>query len=294
MPLERYSKVLKGKARAKFLVAKTRGILDKNIQQAEALMEKCELCEHKCRVDRTMGGRGFCGVGSQPHVFSAATHWGEESELVPSATLFFSGCTLRCAYCQNAPQSIDYDAGKPISVAEAVKWITKKHREGCSNVNFVGGDPTPNIPFILNVLKKLKVNIPVVFNSNAYYSEAAAGLLKDVVDVYLLDFRYFDPSCAEHLSQASNYPEAAKRNLLLAEKNGELLIRLLVLPGHIECDAKPVLEWVSNNLRNYRLNVMPQYWPAWHAYTFQEISRRLSIAEYNDVIEYAKKIGIEI
>ncbi|MBI5060895.1 MAG: radical SAM protein [Candidatus Aenigmarchaeota archaeon] len=288
--MERYFKTVKGRANARFMTAKKRGLLDKKIKQAQQVFENCELCEHRCQKNRK-GELGFCGV-SDARIFGAHTHWGEERELVPSATLFFSGCTMRCCYCQNAPQSISA-AGEIWSADKAAKWIEQKHREGCRNVNFVGGDPTPNILFILNVLKKVRVNIPVVFNSNAYYSLSAAELLKDVIDVYLLDFRYFDAGCAEHLSKIKNYPETAKRNILLAEKNGELLIRLLVLPGHIECDAKPIIAWISENLKNYRLNIMPQYTPAFHAYEFPEIGRKLSIAEYNDVIEYAKGIGIE-
>ncbi len=195
--------------------------------------------------------------------------------------------------CQNAPQSMNNE-GEQWSAEKTARWIEKKRMEGCRNVNFVGGDPAPNIPFILKVLKKTKVNIPVVFNSNAYFSEAAAELLKDIIDVYLLDFRYFDASCAEELSKAPGYPDAAKRNLLFAEKHGELMVRLLVLPGHIECDAKPALEWISRNLESYKLNIMPQYKPCWHAYELPELGRRISIAEYNEVVGYAHAVGIEI
>jgi len=292
--MERYFKILKNRARARFLVAKKKGILLKHIKQADAILERCEFCEWKCRVNRVRGERGVCGVGSTPRTFGAHTHWGEEQELVPSATLFFSGCTMRCCYCQNAPQSVNYENGEKWEPAGIAKWIDQKHGEGCRNVNFVGGDPTPNIPFILHALNKVKSNIPVVFNSNSYYSEKTAELLKDVVDVYLLDFRYFDPLCAEHLSKTKNYPEIAKRNIAMAEENGELMIRLLVLPGHIECDAKPILEWISQNLTNYRLNILPQYWPAWHAYESPEIGRRLQIKEFDHVVEYARSIGIEI
>lgn len=294
MPLERYFKILQGRALAKFLIAKKKGILAKRVKEADEALENCELCERKCKVNRKKGERGICGVGSAPHVFGSHTHWGEEEELIPSATLFFSGCTLRCIYCQNAPQSVNYESGDLWQINDIVKWINQKAKQGCRNINFVGGDPTPDIPFILHALSKVKVNIPIVFNSNAYYSEIAANLIKDVVDVYLSDFRYFDESCAVQLSSAPNYPETAKRNHKLAEKHGELMIRLLVIPGHIECDAKPILYWIKQNLKNYRLNILAQYWPAHKAYKFPEISRRLTISEYNDVISYAREIGLEI
>ena len=291
--LDRYFKVLRGRAKAKFMLAKKRS-LDKKITEAYIALESCDLCEWKCRVNRNGGETGFCKVGNHPRIFSASTHWGEEQELTPSATLFFSGCTMKCCYCQNGPQSVNYESGEKWSLQSIARWIDKKHKEGCRNVNFVGGEPTPNVPFILKALSKVKSNMPVVFNSNGYYSEKTAQLLKDVMDVYLLDFRYFDSQCAEHLSKVRNYPEVLKRNLLLAEKDAELVIRLLVLPGHIECDAKPILEWISQNLVSYKLNILPQYWPAWRAFESPEIGRKLHISEFNEVAKYAHDLGIEI
>ena len=269
-------------------------LLDLKIFLVKKILEKCELCERKCGVNRIKGEKGFCKAGLEWKIFGAHAHYGEEAELVPSGTIFQAACTMRCVYCQNAPESVSPELGKVWEIDKAVKWIEKSKREGIRNINWVGGSPTC---WLLNILKTLKLvneNIAQIWNSNSYYSEKTAKILDGVIDVYLLDFRYFNEKCAIRLSSAPNYPEAAKRNHLLASKSGELLIRILVMPNHIECDAKPILKWIKENLDEWtRVNILSQYRPCWRAFDFEEISRPLSYKEWLDVIDYAKKIGIK-
>ncbi len=294
MGLERYFAVIAGKEKAKYLIAKKSGVLDKKISEAEKLMEKCGLCERKCGVNRLRGEKGFCGVGKEMKVFSAFAHFGEEPELVPSATVFLSGCTLRCVFCQNAPESIDPDSGNVWDPEDVAKYAEKMYSQGCTNLNFVGGEPTPNLLGILKSLKACNTNLPVVWNSNAYYSEKTSKILEGFVDLYLLDFKYFNNKCATRLSAAPGYLGAAKRNLLNASRDSEVLIRHLVLPSHTECCTKPFLRWVYKSLgENTRLNIMDQYYPAFKAHGFEEINRRLDPLEFENVVKYAKKIGLK-
>ncbi len=289
MSLGNYYKIVRGKEKPKF--KQNKKLLDKAIKEAEKIMQSCEFCERKCRVNRLRGELGFCKVGKEWRIFGAHTHMGEEIDLIPSGTLFLAGCTLRCCYCQNAPDSITPEAGNSWSDEEVARWIDKKFSEGCKNVNFV--TPDCYVWNILKVLKLVKANIPVVWNSSSYYSEKTANLIKDFVDVYLLDFRYFNDRCAIRLSNAPNYAETAKRNFLVAKRNGELLIRVLVIPEHIECDAKPILKWITENLgANTRVNILEQYYPTWHADKFEEINRGLTMEEYEGVVRYAKKTGL--
>ncbi|RLJ09346.1 MAG: radical SAM protein [Candidatus Aenigmatarchaeota archaeon] len=292
-PLKTYKRILEGKEKPKFIKAKEDGTLEKKIKEAEGILENCKLCERQCGVNR-FKEKGFCGVGNEWRIFGAHTHWDEEKELIPSATIFESGCTMKCVYCQNAPESMDYNLGEEWSVKSVAEWIERKWKEGCKNINFVGGDPTPYIPHILKALSLVNVNMPVVFNSNAYLSETGMKLLDGVVDVYLFDFRYFSEKCARKLSSAPDYPEVAKRNHLLAKQQGELMIRVLVMPGHIECDAKPVLRWIAENLGNVYVNVLGQYHPCWKAWDFPELKRNLSSEEYWEVISYGKGLGLKV
>jgi len=288
-----YIKILQGGQKPRFQASKATGELDRKIKEVEEVLKCCELCTRRCGVNRLAGELGFCGVGIRPRIFGAHTHMGEEDELIPSATIFFAGCTMRCAYCQNAPDSITPGLGGEWTEEEVARWIEEEWKEGCRNVNFVGGEPTPYLYSILRSLRACRADIPVVWNSNSYYSEKTTEILKGVVDIYLLDFRYFDERCAVRLSSAPRYPEVAKRNFLEAAGDSELLIRLLVIPEHTECDAKPILKWLRETLGPWpRLNIMGQYFPTWNADLFPEINRRLKREEYRDVVDYAREIGL--
>lgn len=292
--LEGYEAILCGEKKPRFFAARDNGLLEKKINETKKILEHCELCERKCGVNRLTGEKGFCGVGINPRVFGAHAHYGEERELVPSATIFFSGCTMCCSYCQNAPQSVQASSGEEWREQRIAQWIESMHAQGCKNVNFVGGEPTPNLLAILKALSLCSVPMPVVWNSNAYYSKKTAELLKGIVDIYLLDFRYFDENCAVKYSSAPRYAEATRRNFLDAFKDAEMLIRLLVIPSHIECCAKPILEWIAKNLgKNVRLNIMDQYYPTYNAFKFPEINRRLSRMEFVEVLEFARELGLK-
>ena len=287
-PLENYNTILSGKRRPRFMTAD----LESKAREAEKILKSCRLCERACKVNRLEGEVGFCRVGKDWRIFGAHTHWGEERKIVPSATLFCAGCTMRCVYCQNAPQSITPELGEVWSDKKVAEWIDKKYGEGCKNVNFVS--PDCYLYNILKVLKSVKTDIPVVWNSNAYYSEKTAELLKGIVDVYLLDFRYFSEQCAKRLSSAPNYPEVAKRNHLIASKDAEIIIRVLVMPNHIECDAKPILKWIRGNLGPHVLvNILAQYRPCYRASQHSDIDRPLTTSEHQEVVSYAKKIGLK-
>jgi putative pyruvate formate lyase activating enzyme len=137
------------------------------------------------------------------------------------------------------------------------------------------------------------VNVPIVWNSNSYYSEETARLLAGFADVYLLDFKYGSNECAERISEAPDYWEACTRNHLYAKKYGELLIRVLVLPEHLECCVKPVLNWIAQNLgTETRTNVMFQYRPEWRAHEIPELRRMLTKNEMARAVELAREAGL--
>ncbi|MEM4598236.1 MAG: radical SAM protein [Candidatus Diapherotrites archaeon] len=291
--LEKYDSILRKKAKPRYLLAKSSGLLKQKIEEAEQVLHSCELCERECKADRLSGSTGFCGCGPKARVFGAFAHHGEEPELVPSATIFFAGCTMRCVYCQNAPDSIMPALGEVWNEQKIASWVEAMHKNGCRNVNFVGGDPTPYLYNILKALFYCNARIPVVWNSNAYYSMKTANLLKGIIDVYLLDFRYFDDKCSVKYSDAPNYVEAAKRNFLAAYEDAELIVRLLVIPSHTECCAKPILRWLAESLgKDVRVNILGQYWPAYMAYKYKEINRHLDEKELYEVLDYADDLGL--
>ncbi len=247
---------------------------------ADRILSGCVLCERRCKVNRKKGEKGYCEV-KESKISSEFLHMGEEEELVPSHTVFFAGCNFGCVFCQNYEIS-QLNKGRYLSPETLAKKISSG---GGKNINWVGGDPIPNLPYILKVLEYLERSVPLIWNSNMYLSEESMDLLQRLMDVYLTDFKYGNDGCAEELSDVSDYTSVIKRNHLIAEKTGDLIIRHLVLPGHLECCTEPLLKWIDENLENPRLNIMTQYRPVWNAEEHPEIDRYLNRGEKKRVKE---------
>ena len=263
------------------------------IEIARRILQSCHFCTRKCGVNRLTTGLGYCGCSNAMAVSSMFAHMGEEPELVPSGTIFTMGCTMRCRHCQNWAISQWKEDGTEYKPEELAREIEQLRLSGCRNANLVGGEPTPWLKQWLETFKHVRVNVPVVWNSNSYYSEETAWLLAGFVDVYLLDFKYGPGDCAARISDAPNYWDVCTRNHLEAKKHGELIIRVLVLPGHLDCCTEPILNWISQNLGpETRVNLMFQYRPEWHAHEIPELHRRLSKDEIEKAVSLAKKAGL--
>ena len=264
-------------------------LLDLKIEIANRIFQSCCFCERRCNVDRREQS-GNCGV-KQPGVASEFLHIGEESVLVPSHTIFFSGCTFHCVFCQNWDIS-QFNTGLYVEPLKLASVIAERKAQGSRNVNWVGGDPTPNVLYILQTLKELNVNIPQVWNSNMYCSVETMKLLQGVIDVYLTDFKYGNDRCAKRLSKVENYLRIVERNHKTAYSNGEVIVRHLVMPNHVECCSKPIIRWISENIPECVVNIMAQYRPEYHAYEYDDISRHVSAEEVLEVKEYADELNI--
>jgi len=264
-------------------------LLDLKIELAKQIFENCHFCEIRCEVDRTKKS-GNCGV-KQPGIASEFLHVGEERVLVPSHTFFFSGCTFHCVFCQNWDIS-QTNSGFYIKPERLVEIIQKRKMQGARNVNWVGGDPTPNLLYIFKVLKLCNENTPQVWNSNMYCSTETMKLLDEIIDLYLTDLKYGNDECAKRLSKVDNYTEIVRRNHKIAHEKSMMIIRHLVMPNHIECCSKPIIEWIAENLPNAVVNIMAQYRPEYHAHDYEDISRSVSMDEFLQVKEYADQLGI--
>jgi putative pyruvate formate lyase activating enzyme len=267
--------------------------LDLKIEIASRLLKECHFCTRRCHFNRLEGELGYCKCGTQITVSTIFEHMGEEPELVPSGTVFTLGCTLRCLHCQNWTISQWIENGNIFSPVQLARSIERLRKGGCRNANLVGGEPTPWLQQWLQTFKHVNVNVPVVWNSNSYYSEETGKLLAGFADLYLLDFKYGSNECAKKISDAPAYWEACTRNHLSAKKHGELIIRVLVLPEHLECCTKNILNWIAQNLgTSVRTNVMFQYRPEWRASEIPELRKRLTGRERERAIELAKEAGL--
>ncbi|MEM1689240.1 MAG: radical SAM protein [Candidatus Hadarchaeales archaeon] len=288
------SKIDDGKIRLQEMEIPEVSLLELKIELAKRILRKCHFCERRCGVDRTIGERGACGVGEKPKVASEFMHYGEEPELVPSYTIFFSGCTFKCRFCQNWDISQFPDEGTEANPRILARLVENARDNGARNVNWVGGDPTPNLHAILEALWFCKTNIPSVWNSNMYLTTEAMDLLAGTQDIYLTDFKYGNDKCAERLSLVKNYFAVVSRNHKIAAADSELIIRHLVMPNHLECCTYPVLEWIAKNLgHETRVNIMDQYRPEYLAPKFEDINRRITVEEMDKALSYARKFGLK-
>ena len=260
--------------------------------------EHCTLCPRRCGVDRTKGGRGFCGMPDKLYAARASAHYWEEpviSGSYGSGAVFFSGCTLRCAFCQNGVISQE-NFGKPLSPAELRAAFEQLIDEGCQNINLV--TPTHFLPSILPALTP-KIPVPVVYNCGGYESVETLRQLEGLVDIYLPDFKYSDDRLAAKLSAAPDYAETAAaairemyRQVGAAVIEDEqmtrgVIIRHLVLPGCID-NSLGVLDWIAESFpkKDVLVSLMSQYVPMGRAKNIPPLDRRITQEEYDAVLSY--------
>ncbi len=276
--------------------------LDLKVELAYRMLRACNFCEWRCGIDRSAHKFGVCKLTSTSRLHSAFHHMGEESPLIGedqggSGTIFFSGCTFHCVFCQNYDCSLDPESGRDITPGELSHIITRLRREGVANVNFVGGDPIPNVHNILAALNQTDVNVPTVWNSNMYATEEGMRLLLEVTDFWLPDFKFGNDECARRLARVKDYFHVVGRNHILAYENGDMIVRHLVMPNHLECCTKPVMDFLAKEMPGVLVNVMDQYYPAHEvvrdATPWEEISRRLSLKEAREAWEYARSLGLD-
>ncbi|MEM1775007.1 MAG: radical SAM protein [Desulfurococcaceae archaeon] len=271
--------------------------LDVKVAIAYRLYSPCRLCERKCGALRSDGKPGVCLVDKEAIVHSYFHHMGEEAPLVPSGTIFYGGCNFKCVFCQNYDISqVNARNGDRVSPRELASIQAYLRRSGARNINHVGGEPTPHLPFILESLKYLDANVPQLWNSNMYMTLESTNLLVDVIDIWLPDLKYGNNECAWRLSKVRNYWEITTRNIKIAHDTGDIIIRHLVLPNHIECCTRTALEWIAKNAPRALVNVMEQYRPehivAKYPKLYPDIARRPKREEIYVAYKIAEELGL--
>ena len=288
----------------------------------EKAYEECRLCPRECGVNRKEGQTGFCQMDGTLRVARAALHMWEEpciSGKRGSGTVFFSGCNLRCVYCQNFDIAAG-TRGKEISRERLSEIFLELQAQGAANINLVTPDhDLPDIVWALLKAKEQGLCIPVVYNGSGYEKADVIAALEGLVDIFLTDFKYMDGELAGRLSYAGDYPEVAKRALEQMVKitgaplfNEEgmmqrgVIVRHLLLPGHKK-NAKAVLEylWETYGDKIY-ISLMNQYTPMVQLISHSgnqkeleeaarqepQLMRKVTTREYEQVVDYALQLGI--
>jgi putative pyruvate formate lyase activating enzyme len=285
--LKNYNSILTKEKKPKYLNLPKEKLKEK-VSSSYEILNSCELCERKCGINRNAGKIGVCNV-SFLKINSFFPHFGEEPFFVPSFTVFFSGCNFKCVFCQNYTIS-QFREGNEISVQELSSIMQKAN--SCKNLNLVGGDPIPFLPWILDALQRTKLSVPVIWNSNLFLTEKSFGLLHGVIDVFLSDWKYGSNSCAEKLSGIKNYWETISRNHSLAFQQAELVIRHLILPGHFQCCTKKILQEISYRFQDkVVVNLMNQFRPEFKAIEYG-LDRGISREEFQKAVSLAEELEL--
>ncbi len=274
----------------------------------ENFLTCCEICPRRCKIDRTRRA-GFCGAGKKIRVALVSLHKWEEPCLVGengAGTIFFSHCNLKCVYCQNFKISHE-GYGAEISVGRLAEIFIEQQERGAANIELVTPTHyTPQICDAIDLAKTRGLLLPIVYNSNAYENLTTLDLLKNRVDIFLPDLKYFGEETAVNFSGAPNYfavasaaikkmfeiVGSAKFDAQGKMKSG-VIVRHLVLPN-FRHDAIKIVDWLHENFGDeIFISLMNQYTPVFRAGEFKKISRRLTTFEYDSVVDHAAKIGVK-
>lgn len=278
--------------------------------QARDLLSNCQLCPRSCGVNR-YEKLGACGGGALVRVAKVSLHpWEEPAIAGPetgkgAGTVFFSGCNLRCVFCQNYEIS-HYEKGREVTSEELGEIFLHQQAQGAATLDLV--TPTHYVPQIIQALayaKKRGFSLPVVYNSSGYESVSTIELLGGLVDVYLPDLKYYASELSRAYSQAQDYfPVAAKAIKAMVQQVGRpvldaqgimtrgVLVRHMVLPG-ARHDSMKLLDWLWQNFgHDIYLSLMSQYTPMYKAGEYKALKRRLTTFEYQSVIDYARELGV--
>jgi len=291
-----------------YLETHNRGLLKEKIDQAYEILKACTLCPRACGVDRLSDEKGICQTGEHAIVSSFNAHFGEESPLVGnhgSGTIFFARCNLLCIFCQNYDISHE-GQGVEFSSEQLARAMLFLQERGCPNINFV--TPTHVVPQILAALDKAiegGLRVPLVYNTGGYDRSETLAILDGVFDIYMPDFKYWDPKVAEELSDAPDYPEVAREALkemhrqvgdLVMDEQGiaqrGVLIRHLVLPEGL-AGTRQIMRFLAREISpNSYVNIMAQYRPCGRASEVPALRRSITDEEYQEAIQMAHDEGM--
>lgn len=270
--------------------------------------ENCVLCPRKCGINRHKEV-GFCKGGSKLKIARAALHFWEEPPISGkkgSGAVFFSGCNLRCVFCQNYDISRE-NFGKEISEERLAEIFSQLYEKGANNINLV--TPThyiPNIVKAISLSKKHGVKIPFVYNSSGYESVESLKMLDGLIDIYLPDFKYFDDGLSLRYSHVKDYKEMAKLSLREMYRQvgcGDfgksgimkkgIIVRHLLLPNCLE-DSKNIIKYLYDTYgNNIYISLMSQYTPFGNLEEYPELNRRVYKEEYDRLVNFAVELGVE-
>ena len=261
---------------------------------AKAMLAECRFCAHDCGVNRLTGEHGLCHAGASPRFFSAQVELSDELELIPTFAIALSGCDLRCDFCITGAKSWNANAGGGFDAPEMASVARRALNDGAQTIMLLGGEPTVHLPAALELVAVLPDSARLVWKTNAHASAQARELLDGMFDVWLADLKFGNDDCARRLAKCKDYTRVIRENLIWANDHGELIVRHLLMPGHVDCCWLPVAEWLAGNLPGVKVNLRSGFWPAWHASRHSELRGTVSTAETERASRIARAGGVNL
>lgn len=261
---------------------------------ARASLACCQLCAHHCGADRLAGPAGLCHAGPFARVFSAQTEVSDELLLGPVFAVAFSGCDLRCDFCITGRESWDARAGEPADFDDLAARAAAALEAGARTIMILGGEPTIHLPDALALAARLPDDATLAWKTNAHGSAAARALLDGVFDVWVADYKFGNDTCAARLSRTENYTAIVRENLIWAARDHALLVRHLLMPGHVECCWRPVAAWLAAELPGVAVSLREGFWPAWLSYRHPELQGPAAETERAQARRIAAEHGLRL
>jgi putative pyruvate formate lyase activating enzyme len=275
-----------------FVPAKRPELLQR-ADRARSWLRACTLCEKRCGVNREAHERAPCGLDDQTWCFKRHVSYAEELDLLPSYMVYLGGCNFRCRFCVQAPACFAPRLGVPVDPDEAAQDFGRIVARGARTINLLGGEPSLHLHTILEIAAAADEPLPLVLNSNMYMTPEVIELLDGVVSLYVADFKFGQDRCAKELAGVDRYIEVVTRNLLLAERTADLIVRHLVMPGHLDCCFRPVARWMAEHLPETRFSLMTGYVPAWRTPSRTDgLSRCLTQSECAEAERFTAQLGL--
>ena len=219
---------------------------------------------------------------------------GDELELIPAFAIALSGCDLRCDFCITGAESWNARAGQLFEPEGLARRARNALAAGARTVMILGGEPTIHLPTVLEIVAVMPETAKLVWKTNAHGSAQAREWLDGLFDVWVADYKFGNDACAVRLAKVGDYSRIARENLLWAASHSELIVRHLLMPGHLDCCWRPVAEWLAVELPGVKINLRSAFWLAWHAGRHAELRHTVSHDESEQAFELARNLGLNL
>lgn len=266
--------------------------------EAGERLRSCDLCGHRCGVDRLAGALGPCHAGPEGRVFHGQVEVGDEAFLTPVFALALSGCDFRCDFCNTGRESWDASAGRTVDTA-FLESLGARLRRGAAEGEFrsvmiLGGEPTVHLPTALRLRAEIPEEVAAVWKTNAHSTPEAEALLDGLFDVWVADLKFGNDACALRIARVADYTVRVRGTLRRIAARTRLVVRHLLMPGHLDCCWRPTAEWLASELPGVEVSLRGGFWPGWFSHRHPELRRTVRATEEAEARRIGEALGLRL